>query len=61
MPAQTDRVKGCIAGVIAPAIVFEPGFMDGKEGAIWLPHNTEAIGKALAAGVIRWAKEAKIG
>jgi N-acetylmuramoyl-L-alanine amidase len=54
LAAETDRVRGVMAGVKAPAICLEPGFIDGQQGAGWLPQHAEAIGAALARAIKSW-------
>jgi N-acetylmuramoyl-L-alanine amidase len=56
LAAETDRVKGVMAGAKAPALCFEPGFLDGLVGESWLPANAEKLGVALARGIAAWAR-----
>ena len=42
------NVRALLAASVAPAIVVELGFADGKLGRTWLPANTSAIGRCLA-------------
>lgn len=56
--AATDRVRNTIRGVDAPAICFEPAFLDaGDHGARWLLANAAIIGTALALGILDWRSE----
>ena len=52
--ASTDRTRATVAGVSAPALLLEPGFLDGALGRTWLRDEVEAIGAAIAKGVIAW-------
>ena len=49
-----DRVRACLAGVKAPALLFELGFCDGALGKAWLQDdaNLRALGQAVARAVV---------
>jgi N-acetylmuramoyl-L-alanine amidase len=49
-----DRVRACVGGVKAPAILLELGFCDGEKGATWLQmdSNLVALGQAVARAVV---------
>ena len=50
---EWDRVRACLAGVQAPAVLLELGFCDGLMGRQWLQNsaNLEALGAAVARGL----------
>ena len=50
---EADRALGCIKGLGAVGVVFEPAFLDGPRGPL-LDHR-RAMGKALADGIISWS------
>lgn len=54
VPATTDRTRATVAGVSAPAVLLEPGFLDGAVGRTWLRDEVEAIGQAIGRGVVAW-------
>lgn len=57
LAASTDRVQNTIRGVQAPAICFEPAFLDaGDNGARWLVAHADDIGTALAEGILAWGR-----
>jgi N-acetylmuramoyl-L-alanine amidase len=49
-----DRVRACLAGVKAPALLLELGFCDGSLGRSWLQDETSlrALGQAVARAVV---------
>jgi N-acetylmuramoyl-L-alanine amidase len=49
-----DRVRACVGGVKAPAILLELGFVDGAQGRTWLQDeaNLRALGQAVARAVV---------
>lgn len=49
-----DRVRACLAGVKAPALLLELGFCDGAIGKAWLQDeaNLRALGQAVARAVV---------
>lgn len=50
-----SEAYGCIRGVRAVAIVFEPAFIDGPQRE-WFFANLDAVGVALATGIDEWSK-----
>ena len=57
LQVQTVNQRNCIAGVRAPALLLEVGFVDGEIGAAWLERaeNRALLGRQIADGVSRWA------
>jgi N-acetylmuramoyl-L-alanine amidase len=49
-----DRVRACLAGVEAPALLLELGFCDGAQGRTWLQDeaNLRALGQVVARAVV---------